>query len=180
MAQLQLYAALEHEVNGRWPTRAVLLSLRQGVVDVEIHPTECQRALDAARQALLEYDARAPGLQPGAPASETCRWCSVSPSCDCYWAEVHPTWVGSPPRHSVRGLVSSEPEESENGLSAVEVEIQAGTWVGARVQVARLQVSDLYLGDQISIVGLSGNDEVAAVLTPAGSCRVAVRPSPPG
>ena len=87
---------------------------------------------------------------------------------------------GKPPRRSVRGLVSSEPEESENGLSAVEVEIQAGTWVGDRVQVARLQVSDLYLGDQISIVGLSGNDEVAAVLTPAGSCRVAVRPSPPG
>lgn len=84
-AQLQLYAALEHDTTGRWPGAAVAVPFGAPIIEVSVDPSACTERAQDAINLLDEYNTRAPGTQPAFPSPANCRYCEYSTGCAAFW-----------------------------------------------------------------------------------------------
>jgi hypothetical protein len=75
-------------------------------------------------------------------------------------------------RSTPRGTVRSDPEHALNGLTSVEVDLDAGTPALTPVRLAGLPPSSIQRGDRIAVVGLRESDTAPAVLTATRSVVV--------
>jgi hypothetical protein len=96
VTQLLLYAAMYAEdlevSGGAWPARLELVPSGSDPVPVPFDPTECEKLLDEAEDALARLNKVI--SQPGSrrkrelllarPSVEACRWCPYRPACDAY------------------------------------------------------------------------------------------------
>lgn len=141
--QIQLYAAMVGEHLGRDPTRAVLISSREGLVDIDVDPSRCQEVVHQALRALDDYDERLPGPQPAYPSPSICRWCDVAEECEAFWEVISPGWLseGDPGGGAVRGVVVGSVEASASGSLAVTLAPSAGTIDGPEALLTGLDPS---------------------------------------
>jgi hypothetical protein len=120
--QLQLYAYLEFEDSGDWPTRADLLPLSGGTVGVDVDPAVCLALADAAIAALDEYNGTAPGDQPASPAPQHCAMCPYAAVCPAFWERSDESWAAFV--LAIRGHVL---EAFSTPLGGVTVRIRSGS-----------------------------------------------------
>lgn len=124
--QLELYAYLVSERHHLDNGSAVLISLRDGLVEVDVCTAARSAAAALAREVRETYNDRCPGPQPPNPSLDNCMYCPHSCRCDAFWSTVNQTWVPSF-GHAVGGTITSAPEISASGRAAMRVEGVQGT-----------------------------------------------------
>ncbi len=91
--QLQLYAFLERERSGSWPTSAHLLPFSGQPVEVDVAPEQCEAVAEEAVELLDAFNATVPGHQPANASPGTCGFCPFSARCPALWASCGSSWA---------------------------------------------------------------------------------------
>jgi CRISPR/Cas system-associated exonuclease Cas4 (RecB family) len=127
--QMLLYAALEHEETGEWPSTATIIPLEGERFEIAVDPGEAQACAEHALEALEAYNAaietEATWTALARPAPHTCRFCPYASRCPAFWQAATPEWEGEGVR-AVAGPVLSV-ENAQQGLVALEIAVGAGT-----------------------------------------------------
>ncbi len=173
--QLCLYAALEREASGSWPTSTAIFPLRGQPVWVKVDQLASSTMASDALERLAAYNDGAPGPQPARVSAETCGRCSFVAACGDFW-EAQP--VGD--ILAVDGLVS-QVFFAEQATVTLRVDTPNLCLEAQAVNPAyHPAVRDIVVGDRIRLVGASliGDlSEAPAVtrcrLPPSGVLRVA-------
>jgi hypothetical protein len=163
--QLRIYGYLVKQKLGWWPQRGVLLPLGGAGVEVELEPPECEQEANEAIALLESYQgalgAAAAPEELASPSPQGCRWCPYKLVCSSFWRASTPAWSGQLDGAAVEGVVVEKPAVIHAGAArAVAVEIQAGSEVLRRAQIAPLSLAThpaaaiLGAGDRIRLVGL--------------------------
>jgi hypothetical protein len=163
--QLRIYGYLVKQKLGWWPQRGVLLPLGGAGVEVELEPSECEQEANEAIALLESYQgalgAAAAPEELASPSPQGCRWCPYKLVCSSFWRASTPAWSGQLDGAAVEGVVVEKPAVIHAGAArAVAVEIQAGSEVLRRAQIAPLSLAThpaaavLAAGDRIRLVGL--------------------------
>jgi CRISPR/Cas system-associated exonuclease Cas4 (RecB family) len=159
--QVRIYAGLAAAQYGRPVIRGILISTRQGVVDVDVTPDLVEAALNDARQARSAYNDRVPGLQPAHASPERCRWCPYRARCDGFWDSVDVSWrdeVGE----CTRARVIGSPEVAADGRAALSIQSTGGPMSLHEqltlAEVPEINVAGLADGDAIAMTGLRKRD----------------------
>jgi len=155
--QLQLYAVLEHEVSGAWPTQALLLPLAGPAVKVNVDPSAC---MDVAAQ-MIEmqdtYNATVPKPQPASPSAEACRWCPYATRCEAFWDACNTHWREE--LLAVRGVVESIAPTQLGGAS-LRVRVSGGSLAEERIGLRSVSAAEhpallrMVEGSELHAVGL--------------------------
>jgi CRISPR/Cas system-associated exonuclease Cas4 (RecB family) len=160
--QLQIYSGLAQEANSVAASRALLLSMKQGFVEVPTSAETISEALLQARAARDDYNDRVPGRQPARPSAQRCKYCPYAPVCDGFWDAVGPEWVADV-GEAIRGTIEGAPESSANDLSAIRVRVDEGTFpAGETIQLAEIpaaQLGPVQSGDRVAVTGLQVRDD---------------------
>ena len=148
--QLQLYAVLEREASGSWPTRAYLLPLLGAAVEVAIDPEACEALADQVIRELETYNEMA-GTPPEArPSPAACAWCEAATRCPAIWEHADESWAD--------GLLAAEGEVTE----------AVPTRLGGMSLVLRPERGSL-AARPIAVRGISLADHPDAALAVAGA-----------
>jgi hypothetical protein len=187
--QLRIYGYLVKQKFGWWPKRGILLPLGGAGVEVELAPSECEReAFDAV--ALLDaYNGKVrSGAAPqefASPSPESCRWCAYKLVCPVFWQAASPDWSGQLDGAAVEGPLVGAPSVIHVGAArAIAMDVQAGTEVRRRAQIAPLNpsghpvIATLVHGERVRLVALRQRTD--GMLVPGQRtvlCRVSDLPS---
>lgn len=101
--QLRLYAFMEHETAGTWPSRLILAPFTGTLLEVPVERQLARALAEDALRLLDEYESRVPGPQPARPSPDACTWCAFAPECDPFWNSYGAHW--GPGFVAVRGVV---------------------------------------------------------------------------
>jgi len=155
--QLLLYAHLCVETFGIGSADAYLLSLREGLVPVDVSEEQRNKYVRRAIDEIRAFDQRVPGPQPAMPSEDTCRWCNHVCACDQVWDEIGrgqvlETWGG----HALEGKLLDSPTMARNDLSAARIRVERGTVTGDVTisDIPRGPTGELSEGSRVRIVGL--------------------------
>jgi hypothetical protein len=165
--QLVFYGVLVYECLQATPVMLALLSLREGVVQVEPTSEGMAEVAALARAARLEYNERVPGAQPANASLENCRWCRHAARCSAFWHEVEPHWSASV-GETVRGRVEVEPEHATTGVTTLQVTVEHGRLAGSKAILAGIPsrlVASAVVGSVVSALDLRTRSEDPLVLT---------------
>jgi RecB family exonuclease len=182
--QVQLYAVLEKETTGSWPTRGVLVPLPGDPVAVDVDPAVARDTADRAATALDTYNAavdagQAAGL--GSPSPAVCRYCEHAPHCQPFWEVWNDDWPDER-AGAAAGTVDVVRKALRGGVS-LDLRVEKGIAEAGRLTVHGLDpvahpVLDLLdSGDSIAIVGLKATSPGHAV--PTYQLRLAAAPAAP-
>jgi len=133
--QLLFYGVLASECLGVTPVMLALLSLREGVVQVEPAAEGMAEVAALARAGRLDYNQRVPGSQPANASEENCKWCPYAARCSAFWQGVEPHWAGSV-GETVRGRVAADPEHAATGVTTMQVVVEHGPRAGSTAILA--------------------------------------------
>lgn len=156
--QIRLYAHLAAETYQVPATSGVLLSFRQGRINVDVSPELVGDAVGEALKRREAFNSRAPGTQPTHAGSATCRWCEYQVICDGFWEAIG-DGSGDVAGSALRGTICSKPERSQNELIALQIEVLAGAAPGSVATIAEIPLQDAAewaVGDEISATALRG------------------------
>jgi RecB family exonuclease len=123
--QLKLYAYLDHEATGVWPSRAVLVPFVGAPVELLVDPDTCAALADAAREARTAYNALVPAAPPANASPSSCIWCAAAPACPAFWERCDPTWAEEGVQ-AARGRVKSAQTTPMGGV-VVRLDATEGT-----------------------------------------------------
>ena len=155
--QLQLYAYLEAEASGMWPTHAWLITLQGRDHVVDIDPAVSSAVVERALDAFDDFNRDYPNVR-AAPAGENCSWCvhvSLCPepwSADTDWGDSH------------AALLAINRVRHGSGAAWIDAEVLAGTLEASTVSLRRVDLDDhpvardLNAGDRVVVVGLHRMD----------------------
>jgi RecB family exonuclease len=151
--QLELYAYLEAEATGIWPTHAWLITLQGRDHVVELDPANCRAVVNRAGDTLDSFNRDYPDV-PAAPDGENCYWCVHLARCQEPW-EADTDWGDS---HA--SLLSVTRVRHGAGAAWVDAEVLAGTVDTSKVSLRRVDLDDhpvarsLKAGDRVVVMGL--------------------------
>ncbi|HET8892542.1 MAG TPA: PD-(D/E)XK nuclease family protein [Gaiellaceae bacterium] len=91
--QLQLYAFLEHDASGTWPTSAHLFPLQGAPVEIDIEAERCSEVAAQALDELAAYNAVVPLTPEANPTPAHCRWCPHATVCGPFWEACDESWA---------------------------------------------------------------------------------------
>ncbi len=154
--QIRIYAHLAAVTYGAPAARGVLLSSRQGRVDVDVSAGLIDEAVREALDRRQSFNHRAPGAQPPRAGEATCQWCEHQVICDGFWAAVDDASSGLAGA-ALRGTIRSAPERSQNALLAVQIEVSLGADPDTVATIAEIPIGDATdwaVGDEISVTSL--------------------------
>jgi hypothetical protein len=154
--QLTIYAWLAASCLGI-DVDAALFSLREGIVPIDVSPPLRAQLMTEAMTARDDFNARAPGPQPGRPHEDHCRWCPFGCSCDDLWAALAAGEVDSVGwGEAVRGEVTANVVTTAIGVAALPINLVEGTRRGLAVviDVPEPVASGLQIGDYLAFIGL--------------------------
>jgi CRISPR/Cas system-associated exonuclease Cas4 (RecB family) len=173
--QVQLYAVLEHERSGRWPSRGVLLRFGGPPLSIDIEPARCEETAVRAEEALAAYNALAGTVPPASPSESACMFCSFGPRCPAFWEAISPDWQG---RGAVRGRVAWVEISAAGGLTVGLDEAcgsLAGNVVIRRLDPQLLPGVDPPVGAELAVCGV--HPDTDGRLVADKSARIAVSPA---
>lgn len=166
--QLRIYAGLAEEAYGVPARRCVLMSTREGAVEVEVSPQLIAESLTEARSAREEFNDRVPGPQPAAPSPENCQWCRSQPACDAFWGAVDEAWTESA-GECVQVEVTRAPERAATGAISIRGRVTRGTLeTGADVVLAAIDADcfpRVERGQTVAATRFTSGRNGSAVLT---------------
>lgn len=152
--QLELYALLEADASGRWPSCGILVPLNGQRVVVAIEERVARDLAEEAARLLADYNARAPAPQPGSPSPQICRFCPYSPSCPSFWAAYDESWVEE--LRALRGLVR-RCDRATSGSVTLLLEVEETgelTWVQDLSTGEHPAAATLQPGQALALTGL--------------------------
>ena len=155
--QLLLYAHLSVERFGIGLADAYLLSLREGLVPVDVSEEQRNKYVRRAIDEIRTYDQRVPGPQPAMPSEDACRWCKHVCACDQVWDEIGRGQVLEPwGGHALEGKLLDSPSIARNNLSAARIRVERGTIAGDVTisDIPQGPTRELSEGSRVRIVGL--------------------------
>jgi len=164
--QLLFYGVLTYECLQATPVMLALLSLREGVVEVEPTSEGMAEVAAFARAARLAFNERAPGAQPANASEENCQWCRYAARCDEFWQTVEPHWAVSV-GETIRGRVEVEPEQAATGVTTLQVMVEHGPLAGSTAILAGIPsglVASAVVGSMVSVLDLRIRSEDPSVL----------------
>jgi hypothetical protein len=165
--QLLFYGVLVDECLNATPVMLALLSLREGVVQVEPSAEGMAEVATLARAARVEFNERVPGAQPAEPSPENCQWCRFAARCSAFWQAVEPHWATSI-GNAVRGTVEADPEHATTGVTTLQLTADSGPLAGSTVILAGIPtalVASAGVGSVVSVLDLQARSEDPLVLT---------------
>jgi hypothetical protein len=165
--QLLFYGVLISECLHATPVMLALLSLREGVVQIEPTAQGMAEVATLARAARLEYNRRVPGTQPASASEENCHWCRYAARCGAFWQEVQPDWSASV-GEVIRGRVEAQPEHATTGVTTLRVLVERGPLAGSIAVLAGIPsvlVAEAAVGSSISVLDLRTQSADPLVLT---------------
>jgi CRISPR/Cas system-associated exonuclease Cas4 (RecB family) len=174
--QIQLYAFMLHEEEGVWPRRGLVMSLVDGITEVDVSPRACQEVAANALALLDAYNAVVPGPQPASPSAATCGSCPYATKCGDFWTACGPDWAsqmlalqGRVIRHAGDGPISVWVRPTAGSVSdSREIAIRAID------TLAHPGATALSVGSEVWAVGLLPTADEAVYRLPAyGLLRVA-------
>lgn len=178
--QLAIYAwlvgtALQVEVDD-----AVLFSLRDGLIEVDVSEPARRPFVETAFDALAAYNDRAPGEQPATPTEEICGTCRFVGRCDAAWesladGEVERLGWGD----AIRGEVTAPVVIAAGNRGAIQMDVEIGTVGGAVVitDVPAEFVSRLDVGSGLATWGLTlRSDDPVTLAWRDGSSAIELSP----
>lgn len=175
LRQLLIYAALEHDQIGSWPSRVVLVPLdpKRSPVVVPIEPAEARSAQSELSGALEQYnEAVKKQVAPASmanPSADTCRFCRFAPRCPAFWDAASESWADDGVV-AVAGTILRTSAAHSGGVTVV-LENEAGSLIAGEVVIspiesARLQAANsLEPGMALAGVGLRRRDASTASAT---------------
>ena len=156
--QLQIYAYLEAQATGDWPSLVQLLPLEGRPLLLEIVPAQAEELVEDILSALDLYNSRVPGAQPAAPSDEVCSSCPHASECEAFWESCDPSWA--PHITAIEGTVT-ETAVSEERTVSFAIDVDRGTLEAAgRVLVRNVDLREhpevglIRTGDYVRIAGL--------------------------
>ncbi len=155
--QLQLYALMEAETVGTWPTRAELLPLHGPPVVVEVEPSECLTVADRALELLDQYNRSVPAQQPATVSLETCPDCFFASGCPAFWTEVDGSYAARV--LAIAGPVVAIRRTPLGGVT-LTIDRESGSVGETSVVVRNIDprihalTEELSVGDLVTVVGL--------------------------
>lgn len=151
--QLQLYAYLEAEASGIWPTHAWLVTLQGRDHVIDIDPASCTDVVERALDTLDDFNRNFPNVR-AVPAGGNCSRCVHLARCPEPW-NVNMEWDDS---HAA--LLSVTRVRHGAGAAWIDAEAIAGTLESSTVSLRRVDLDDhpvarvLQVGDRAVVVGL--------------------------
>jgi putative RecB family exonuclease len=137
--QLQLYAHIVADSTGVPVSRAVLLPLDGGAVEVNVEAGHVAAVAGEARAALAAFNAAGPADPPAAPAEDTCRFCDHHARCPEFWLSCDSTWAGL---SAAAGTIVAVQVVAAGGVS-FSVDVVAGSVPAGRIAVTRVPRDNL-------------------------------------
>lgn len=174
--QLQLYAWLIHDMRDVWPASAHVLAFDADPIQIDVASATCNAtAEDAiARLDAFNDDTREPSASPG---PHTCRFCGHLLRCGAFSSASGPEWADE--LLVAIGRVESV-ETAQNGTTALEIDVFAGSIAPGRIAVTRLTTAAhpalalAEAGRAIAVSGLHPSPSLASyTLRDSGTIRVA-------
>ena len=163
--QLRFYAFLAKESTGRWPTRGVLLPMEGPPVEIDLHPSDCERIATEALDLLDQYNDAISATDVAGlakPSPEACRWCPFKLVCPPFWMAADSSWSDHPGTAALGGATSAAAIPIHMGAAlALSVRVEQGTEPTETVQLAPLDpathpiLANTQSGTQVRIVGLA-------------------------
>jgi hypothetical protein len=151
LRQLLLYAYLEHEMTGLWPSNVYLIPLEGSEAELSVDPQQSEQVALEARDALAAYNAAVPGAQPANPSEIECRYCPYATRCEAFWARSA-TWTDLT---SVRGRIIRVARGQVPAVT-IEVEVPNDAPPGESVIIRSIGIYEHPAVDQAA-VGLSAS-----------------------
>lgn len=158
-SQVQLYAVLERESSGSWPSRAIVLPLRGPRVQLEIEPAVCEALAARAVEALKAYNNTPEECVEARPSPEHCRWCDWACGCEAFWAAAAPEWAAEGLR-AVLGEVTERVDTTGAGTT-IQLLPSKGTlegretiWVRGINPERHPALGGVSTGEQVALAGL--------------------------
>jgi hypothetical protein len=102
--QLLLYAYLESESTGRWPSRLAVVPIAGPIADVQPDRIASEALADEARSLLRDYNETAPQPQPANASEDSCSWCEWAVDCAAFWKLDTRHWARG--RWAIRGVAN--------------------------------------------------------------------------
>jgi CRISPR/Cas system-associated exonuclease Cas4 (RecB family) len=158
-AQLLLYAYMEHDRTGSFPSAGYLMPFDDAAIRMEVDATSAKEAGRAAIAELDQFNERAltGAEQPARPAPETCRFCPFSIVCAPFWNYCNASWGGR--LLAARGTIVRI-ARGQLPLVNLEVQVVRGSVAESSLVIRQAALSDFPVladadsGDEIAIVGL--------------------------
>jgi CRISPR/Cas system-associated exonuclease Cas4 (RecB family) len=170
--QLQLYAYLEHEASGSWPTSAHLLPLHGAPVEVDVDPRRCSQLAAQALDVLDAYNAAVPDTPPASPTPGHCRWCPHGSECEPFWEACDESWA--PTLIAAAGAVTRAFATPLGGIT-VHLDVARGSLGRSDLAIKNIDptlfdhAQDLKEGDEVAAVGLIADDRGSGYWLGAGA-----------
>ena len=174
--QLQLYALMEREASGSWPSRALLLPLAGEAVEADVSPAACELIAAEMLDELNSYNALSGETPPGRPSPEACRWCPAATECPEPWEHCDEGWA--PALLTLEGVVEGATPTRLGGVSLV-CRRTAGSIEHEQVALRNVllvdhpAVANAMPGATLRAVGLRSDGD-AAIFTAPRWARIAV------
>ena len=168
LRQLLIYAALEHDQIGSWPSRVVLVPLdpKRSPVVVPIEPAEARSAQSELSGALEQYnEAVVEQVGPASmasPSADACRFCRFATRCPAFWDAASESWAEDGVV-AVAGTILRTSAAHSGGVTVV-VENEAGSMSAGEVVISPIETtrlpaaSSLEPGMALAGVGLRRRD----------------------
>ncbi len=138
VTQLLLYAVLEYENTGSWPSKGRLIPLKGKDAEVEIDPTEARRVEAEARAALDRYNSVVSGGDPltlANPSSKNCRYCDYASECPAFWDAISPAWADEERSVLAAAGIIVERTVSKRGRVSVSLEEVRGSVPESKIRI---------------------------------------------
>ena len=181
-AQLEIYAYLEAERSGSWPSEALLLPFNGPPVSITVDSSACGERAKTARALLAQYNRIAPGPQPASPTPGGCAICAYAVACDAFWAAADASWA--PQTVAVEGRLA-QVTPSELGTINMRILVKRGSGqLGAcLIRAVRPQehpgARSAAIGNRVRATGLRAEPDRGSYALPAWGHLAVLADTPP-
>lgn len=146
--QMHIYAYLEFKESGMWPEKWLLLSLQDGLVELEADHKSAKDSVGAALKAVAAYNQGTPSTPSATPSGRTCRYCSFVARCGPFWDEVEE--IAAEGFAAARGTVTRVSSTPLGGY-AVDIRVPHGSHLGEKLTIRRIEPEAHPLAEQIKV-----------------------------
>ncbi len=170
VAQLLLYAVLEYEATGKWPTTGRLVPLEGDDAEIDIDSGTARDLEARVRAAFDRYNSvvsEADPLELANPSAKNCRYCEHSPECPAFWGQVSPVWADAESPVVAASGVILDRQVSKRGWASVTLGEVVGSVSESHITLTGIQPDESFeIWSVMAAVGLGAGAPAAYKVLP--------------